>query len=180
MTLTDTHLVLLSAAAQHPEHLLLKPDRIHGKAAGALAAKLMRAGFVEEVPIRTDQPHWRVQDDAPVGLRITREGLLALGLDEDAQTSTPAPDQPTVHKPAGTPRAGSKQAAVLALLGREQGATLADLIEVTGWLAHTTRAALTGLRQRGYGLDRSRGEDGRAVYRLQPEADAPVLGGGEG
>ena len=35
--------------------------------------------------------------------------------------------------------------------------TLAELIAATGWLPHTTRAALTGLRKRGYavGIDRA-------------------------
>ena len=41
-----------------------------------------------------------------------------------------------------------------------------QLIAATGWLPHTTRAALTGLRQKGFVLDRSKGEDGRAVYRI--------------
>jgi hypothetical protein len=36
---------------------------------------------------------------------------------------------------------------VIALLQQEQGATLAELIATTGWLPHTTRAALTGLRK---------------------------------
>lgn len=193
MKLTDTHLVLLSAAAQHQEHLLPRPDYINGNAAHNLSAKLVRAGLVTEVPVRPDQPHWRVDDEAPVGLRITREGLAALGLEEDAPTSAPAPDVQVDQKPgqapadqqegrwtAQAPRTGSKQAAVLDLLRREQGATMDDLIDATGWLAHTTRAALTRLRQRGYALTRSWGEDGRAVYRLQPEAIAPVLAGGEG
>jgi hypothetical protein len=48
-------------------------------------------------------------------------------------------------------------ARVIALLQRDQGATLADLIAATDWLPHTSRAALTGLRKRGYvvALDRS-------------------------
>jgi DNA-binding IclR family transcriptional regulator len=41
-------------------------------------------------------------------------------------------------------------ARVIALLQRDQGATLADLIAATDWLPHTSRAALTGLRKRGY------------------------------
>ena len=45
------------------------------------------------------------------------------------------------------PTHGSKSAAVIALLQREQGATLAEMIEATGWLPHTTRAALTGLKK---------------------------------
>src|SRR4051794_24473907 len=50
----------------------------------------------------------------------------------------------------GRSAAPRKQAAVIGLLEREQGATLADLVDATGWLAHTTRAALTRLRQAGH------------------------------
>ena len=39
---------------------------------------------------------------------------------------------------------------VIELLQRGDSATLAELIADTGWLPHTTRAALTGLRKRGY------------------------------
>ena len=55
---------------------------------------------------------------------------------------------------------------VIELLQRDQGAKLDELIEATGWLPHTARAALTGLRHRGYDVRLERGENGRAsVYR---------------
>ena len=46
----------------------------------------------------------------------------------------------------------------IALLERDHGATIAELIAATGWLAHTTRAALTGLRKRGYAVSIDRSE----------------------
>ena len=63
-------------------------------------------------------------------------------------------------------RAGTKQALVIALLSGPGGATLDDLIAATGWLPHTTRAALTGLRQKGHALTRSKGADGKSIYSL--------------
>ena len=63
-------------------------------------------------------------------------------------------------------RAGSKQALVLSMLQRKVGASLADLASATGWLPHTTRAALTGLRKRGYVLERSRAEGKPSIYRV--------------
>jgi DNA-binding IclR family transcriptional regulator len=74
----------------------------------------------------------------------------------------------------GEPRPNSKIAAVIGLLSRSGGATLADLVAATAWLPHTTRAALTGLRKRGYvvtldGSDRDRG----SFYRIDPK---PTLG----
>jgi DNA-binding IclR family transcriptional regulator len=64
------------------------------------------------------------------------------------------------------PRQGTKIARVIELLQRDQGAKLDELIEATGWLPHTARAALTGLRHRGYDVCLERGENGRAsIYR---------------
>ena len=54
-------------------------------------------------------------------------------------------------------------ARVIELLQRNQGARLDELISATGWLPHTARAALTGLRHRGYGVRLERGETGRAA-----------------
>ena len=59
---------------------------------------------------------------------------------------------------------GTKQARVTALLERDTGATLDELIAATGWLPHTTRAALTGLRHKGFVLDKSKRQDGTTVY----------------
>lgn len=43
---------------------------------------------------------------------------------------------------------------MLSLLRRETGASLDELVAATGWLPHTTRAALTGLRKKGHAIDR--------------------------
>ncbi|WP_347304486.1 DUF3489 domain-containing protein [Croceibacterium sp. TMG7-5b_MA50] len=41
------------------------------------------------------------------------------------------------------------------MLRRDEGATLTELIGATGWLPHTTRAALTGLRKKGHDIAKS-------------------------
>lgn len=68
------------------------------------------------------------------------------------------------------PRPGSKLGIVLGLLEAPEGASLARLVEVTGWLPHTTRAALTGLRKRGYAVSskKAKGADerSRSIYRV--------------
>jgi hypothetical protein len=53
----------------------------------------------------------------------------------------------------------------MSLVGRKKGADIEELTSVTGWLPHTTRAALTGLRKRGFAIERSRAEQG-TVYRI--------------
>ena len=52
------------------------------------------------------------------------------------------------------------------MLQRKAGATLAQLAEATGWLPHTTRAALTGLRKKGHVITASK-VDGISLYRIQ-------------
>jgi Protein of unknown function (DUF3489). len=58
----------------------------------------------------------------------------------------------------------TKQNQLAALLLRDEGATLNQMTVATGWLPHTTRAALTGLRKKGYGID-SEKVDGLRTYR---------------
>ena len=60
----------------------------------------------------------------------------------------------------------TKQALLIAMLKREEGATLLQLVEATGWLPHTTRAALTGLRKKGHVIAASK-VDGVTLYRIQ-------------
>ena len=60
---------------------------------------------------------------------------------------------------------------LLALLRREQGATLAQMVAATGWLAHTTRAALSGLKKKGHVVHSDR-VNGLRTYRILPAGDA--------
>jgi len=59
--------------------------------------------------------------------------------------------QASVLKP---PREHSKASRLVDLLLTGTGASLEDMIEATGWQAHTVRAAMTGLRKRGYPVER--------------------------
>lgn len=65
-----------------------------------------------------------------------------------------------------TSRTASKASLVLQLLHRPEGATIADLIAATGWLPHTTRAALTGLKKKGHMVTSSKAEGKVRVYRV--------------
>jgi hypothetical protein len=74
-------------------------------------------------------------------------------------------------------RGGSKLARVIALLERDRGATIAELIAATGWLAHTTRAALTGLRKRGYAVAIDRSDDKRGSFYRIPAGETGLVEG---
>jgi Protein of unknown function (DUF3489) len=188
--LTDTQLAILSAASQRGDRCLIAPSTLKGGAAQKVAAKLVTAGLVREIKAKAGMEVWRRDLEAgqAYSLKLTDAGLKAIAVDEcsaqsmpstgvspntndgssnamTAATATAAPSATTVR--AGTaPRQGTKIARVIELLQRDQGANLDELIAATGWLPHTARAALTGLRHRGYDVRLERGENGRAsVYR---------------
>lgn len=85
-----------------------------------------------------------------------------------AETSEPSglakPKEPVsrAHKPQ------TKTDLILGLLRREEGATLEQLVTATGWLPHTTRAALTGIKRKGHVLS-SEKVDGVRTYRVAPD-----------
>ena len=76
--------------------------------------------------------------------------------------------KPTAHNT----RAKLKQDAVLALLSRPQGATVAAIIAATGWQSHSVRGFLAGVVRKKLGLILdSEKTDGERVYRvIEPQA----------
>ena len=124
---------------------------------------------------------WRRQlRDPPIGNAIGAVDRVepARRFARTPKSDTSAPDTPPASpsNPAETPapiatapKPESKIARVLALLGRAEGATLDELVAETGWLPHTTRAALTGLKKKGHAIERSK-RDERTCYRLGAEA----------
>jgi hypothetical protein len=88
---------------------------------------------------------------------------------KSANKQTKTPD--TTNKAVPPPKAESKIGKVVVLLSRREGATLEEMVAATGWLPHTTRAALTGLRKKGYALDRQKA-DGRTHYTITSEPAA--------
>lgn len=59
----------------------------------------------------------------------------------------------------------TKSSVVLDLLQQEGGSSLAAIVEATGWLDHTARAALTGLRKKGHAIVRDK-VDGVTQYSI--------------
>ncbi|GAC1577667.1 MAG: hypothetical protein NVS3B5_09870 [Sphingomicrobium sp.] len=67
--------------------------------------------------------------------------------------------------PEPKPARMTKRNLLIDLLSREGGASLAVIVEATGWLPHTTRAALTGLRKKGHAIERFRCDE-ETRYRI--------------
>jgi len=64
------------------------------------------------------------------------------------------------------PKKESKTSLVLGMLHQVEGATIDQLVVATGWLPHTTRAALTGLKKKGYAVMSDKVEGSARVYRV--------------
>jgi len=179
LKLSDTQLVILSSASQRHDGLAVLPEKLKGSAAKAAVTKLVGLGFLKEVRVKRGEPALRTdEEDKPVGLKITNAGSAAIGIEDDGkgETEKAAPQPKTRRKPkkqapvetkvSREPRAGSKQAQIIGLMRCKNGATLDDMVEATGWLPHTTRAALTGLRKKGYTIERAKSSKGKTAYRI--------------
>ena len=78
-------------------------------------------------------------------------------------------DLATANVPgAERPRGSTKRAVLIGMLERPEGASVAEIGQRLGWLPHTVRAAMTGLRHAGREVTRSKDAEGRSVYRLAP------------
>ncbi|MCJ2061053.1 DUF3489 domain-containing protein [Methylobacterium sp. J-048] len=151
-------------AAAADEGRLTPPAAMRAATHARLLGRFLRDGLVI-APAEAGGPH-----------RLTPAGYRAIGL---APPKPPRGAKVVAGAPAATPAdpAGtaisSKKAQVVALLRREQGATLAELIAATGWLPHTTRAALSRIRTGGQSLLKAARSDAAIAYRI-PAPVAPV------
>ncbi|WP_439580362.1 DUF3489 domain-containing protein [Elioraea sp.] len=245
MTLTDTHLMVLSAAAAREDKLVTKHKRLPGASLQKVCAALVKRGLLAELTGVSPDPEV-LKAKTELGMTeyaITPSGLAAIGVDDESPydedlpkdvragvdpflidgpdnnppddvhtaptgaedapaATTPAADE--TARPAATtaptraglraaaqavldawddeenqryglteaidglrtalagstharrepgaprkPREGTKQEAVLALLRRPEGATIAQIIDATGWQSHTVRGFLAGLKRKG-------------------------------
>jgi hypothetical protein len=93
--------------------------------------------------------------------RMAREPKTETAVVPDATQASPV--TPELEVPPAQPKQPSKAGTVLSLLRKTEGATLDELVAATGWLPHTTRAAMTGLKKKGYQITRTK-VDGISRY----------------
>lgn len=158
--LTETQQKLLDAAIAHPEGRLIFPDTLRGGA----RQKVINALAAEDL-IDADGEGWC----------LTEQGYAALGFaPPEAESdgarplddSVPTLETPPAPKPVKT-RADSKQATVIRMLQRPEGATLDQLVEATGWQKHTVRGCLAGALKKKLGMTLTSAKEsgGDRVYR---------------
>lgn len=141
MKLTPTQTTILLAAASHPDRIALPlPGNLRGGAVNMIVKAMLKNGLLEEVDAdpRRGESVWRETGDGHgVTLVATDAGLAAVG-----------------QKPqeAKTNRQGTKQAAMIEMLRRSEGATVDEIAAATGWQKHTIRGAMAGALKKKLGL----------------------------
>jgi hypothetical protein len=192
--LTDSQNTMLRAASLRDDRCLELPPTLKGGATQKVAGKLVAEGLVKEIKVKGEMLVWRRDKESghAFALKLTASAVKAIALHVPVVTEpTVAPVDPADPGPnpsnsphtiipvpniaKGAPREGSKLALVMSLLRRSEGATILTLTEATGWLPHTTRAALTGVRKRGYAVVLERGDEGDSVYRLAEPLQEPTV-----
>ena len=138
---------------------------------------LIRRGLAER--IESDRPA------VPDLVCITTAGLEAIGVETDAAAEAEVPDRGSdaatrgrKPKPAAAgsrkrtkAREGTKQALMIEMLRRKDGATVDQIAEATGWKRHTIRGAIAGALKKKLGLNvESEKVEGRGqVYRIDDQ-----------
>jgi len=175
LRLNDLQLILLSTASQRDDGSLLPPPDSIGERTPAVdkaIKSLLRRGLAAEPDTSDIGDPSPADRDRLIGVRLTAAGRAAIGAGQDEGKEDRSPEDPgekSRPEAESSSRPVSKIGTVLSLLRRDGGATLDEMIAATGWLPHTTRAALTGLRKKGHIIAKDKRGD-TTCYRIIMEA----------
>ncbi len=185
--LNDTQLVILAAAADRKDGRIMPVPKSLKATKDALIAvlkTLLKRGLISERVAAREEEHWRAEGDERFALIITEDGMKAIsGEQEEAKPAgravgkneAKARRKRVIQKHSKraetknkTGAKGTKQALLIGLLERKTGATIKEVIKVTGWQAHSVRGAISGTLKKKLGLTvNSQAVDGRGrVYRV--------------
>jgi hypothetical protein len=162
INLTPAQHSLIEVAAGCADRAIRWPVNLRGGARTKVIAALIEAGVAE---------------NRKGTLVVTDAGMRAVGIEpKAARKPAPAREPETAKrarraKAAGAPRKmreGSKQAQLIEMLKRPEGATIAEIADAFGWQPHTVRGAIAGALKKKLGLDvTSEKIDGRGrVYKI--------------
>lgn len=159
---------MLCVAAQREDRCLEPNGDLKGSAARAFATKLIDAGMAREVRTKDGLPVWRADKTSGhnYSLKLTGIGIKAAAEQQDANSFS---SSAMPLDPLPTPKETSKLSKLILMLSQDGGITVDEISKAMGWLPHTTRAALTGLRKRGVSIlrDKVLGKR-RSSYRIEP------------
>ncbi len=142
----------------------------HTPAVDKAIRSLLRRGLATELDISDGSEPLPTDHGQLIDVQITAAGRAAI--DADPAEEDPSSDEPEDNGPpvqAASSRPTSKIGTVLSLLQRKEGAILDEMVAATGWLPHTTRAALTALRKKGHAITKDKRGD-MTCYHITAEA----------
>ena len=146
--LTPAQHAILAHAHHHTDgKIVWFPDNIKGG-----ARKKVLDGMFNRAVITRDGEGWSMAAEGYDALGVPRPGSGASQSSGSAQRRT---------------RDNSKQAQVIAMLKRPEGATIAQIMDVTGWQQHTVRGTFAGAFKKKLGLSiTSEKPGGERVYKI--------------
>jgi hypothetical protein len=179
--LTDTQLIILSTATQRDDGAALplpKSVKLQGGATNHVLKSLLNKRLLTEQPAVPDAPAWRESKDGQrLTLVVTDAGRGAIGVPADEQRdpaarttsrrskrsaggdakasrskAASATKSKTKKASPAARRPDSKQALLIDLLRRKEGATIAEAVKATGWQPHSIRGAISGTLKKKLGL----------------------------
>jgi hypothetical protein len=160
--LTVTQLAILTSAINDTEgKLVWFPDTVKGGARKKVIDSLFKRAL-----ITTDGTDWFVTAEGYAALGLPRRGPITLAALDACIAAGEAAQVSDLPMPRT--RDNSKQAAVIQMLQRPDGTTIQQVMESTGWLAHTIRGTLSGTikKRLGYNVVSEKNADGERVYRI--------------
>ena len=150
--------ILNHAAVNTDGKLVWFPETLKGGARKNVLDSLFNRAL-----ITTDGTQWFVAAEGYEALGMPRRVPIAMAALDAVIESAEA-------SPAAKPRTrdNSKQAQVIAMLKRVEGATITQICEATGWQAHTVRGTFAGAFKKKLGLEitSSKPEGSGRTYRI--------------
>lgn len=153
--LTVAQHFILAYAHEHTGGKIVKfPDNIKGG-----ARKKVLEGLFNRALITTDGADWFIAAEGYDALGLSRPGPVTIA---DPEIEAPV----ITIKPRS--RDHSKQAQVIAMLKRPEGATIQQIVEATGWQQHTVRGTFAGAFKKKLGLNITSSKETGAerIYRV--------------
>ena len=169
------------AIGRHAERLGLSLDDLLAAASGFLVGRMSAESFRTSLQDDAAEAAGRIEplEDAtaaaPTGEANAVQTPQGATADEGAPEATGAAQERAPDATAEPPvakvrkhRDGTKEALLIDLLRRPEGATIAQIIAATGWQAHSVRGAFAGAlkKKRGLTVISAKPQGGGRVYRL--------------
>lgn len=181
--LTDTQRQVLDHAADHPNGLVTWfPDNVKGGARTKVIDGLFNKALITSIGIHdcfiTPEGYHALGRSRPLPPSVSPTPELEAGVAaaEAARTQESRDAAQRLIKVGieGKPRTrdNSKQATVIQMLQRPNGATINEICEATEWQSHTVRGFFAGALKKKLGLNITSFKDTGAsrVYRLDQES----------